>query len=129
MLTRPSALAAMAGFHSLPWDEEMVMGAEDTEPFCSAAKMHALPLRQPCQATHTWPLESAAAEGKTSAPAAEVIRTTAPGRPFSMGRASNSKSPFSLEDQNTHGLPVLSMAMAGRYTSPPASVIPTGSPH
>src|ERR1700684_865724 len=102
----------MAGFHSSAGELETAAGAENPSPCWVAAKMAALPCRQPCQATHTRPLASVDAAGKTGEPGAFEIRTVLPGTPFAMGRAHRSKSPFSFADQNTHGRPDPSTAIA-----------------
>src|SRR5437667_7845671 len=91
--------------------------------------MEALPLRHPCQATQTRPLESEAAAGSMSEPAAFESRTEAPGLPPSTTRAHRSKLSFSFADQNTQGRPLPSMAMAGLYRSPPGGVMAIGSLH
>src|SRR4029077_8673828 len=112
----------MAGFHSFPPEALTAAGDEKELRFCVAAKIDALPFRQPCQATQTRPCESVAATGSISEPASLVNRTEAPGLPLSMTRAHRSKLPFSFCDQNTQGRPVPSMAIAGRYRSPPGAV-------
>src|SRR5579859_4770487 len=101
----------MAGFHSLPLELETVEILEKESPSCVAAKMDALPFRQPCQATQTRPLESVAAAGSISEPGAEEIRTVAPGWPFSTTRAQTSKLPPSFELQKTQGRPLPSTAI------------------
>src|ERR1700682_6619885 len=95
----------MLGFHSLPTEEATVTGAENVFPRWLEAKIDALPSRQPCQATQTFPLESVAAAGSTSAPGALEIRTGAPGFPFSTTRVQMSKFDWAFADQNTHGRP------------------------
>src|SRR6516225_6815147 len=117
----------MAGFHSLLAELEIVVAFENEFPSCTAAKMDALPFRQPCQTTQTRPLESVAATGSMSEPGAVETRAVAPGFPFSTTRVQMSKLPLSLALQNTHGRPLPSMAMAGRHRSPPGAVIAIGS--
>src|SRR5690242_20317432 len=109
----------MAGFHSLPALAETTAGRERLLPCCVAPKMDALPLRHPCQATQTRPLESVAATGSMFEPASLVIRMVAPGLPFSTMAAHRSKLPLSLPGQKTQGRPEPSTATAGRYRSPP----------
>src|SRR6266404_5158792 len=104
----------MAGFHSLPAEVDTVTGAENALPRWVEEKMDALPSRQPCHVIHTLPLESVVAAGSTSDPGAVVIRTVAPGLPFSTTRPQMSKLPCALADQNTHGRPLPSIATAGR---------------
>jgi hypothetical protein len=89
--------------------------------------MEAFPSRQPCQATQRRPFESVAATASISVPGEFVIRTVAPGLPFSIDRAKISKLPLSLDDQNTHGRPCPSTAIAGRHRSPPGCEIAIGS--
>src|SRR5579863_4140770 len=104
----------MDGFHSLAVDFVMAAGFENALPFCVAAKMDARPLRQPCHATQTRPVESVAAAGSISVPTSDEMRTTVPGLPFSAGRPQMSKFPLSFDAQKTHGLPLPSTATAGR---------------
>src|SRR5882757_6588393 len=104
----------MLGFHSLPLDLETVVGAENPFPCWLDAKMDALPSRQPCQVTQTFPLESVAAAGSTSDPGELEMRTVAPGFPFSTTRAQMSKFDSAFADQNTHGRPFPSIATVGR---------------
>src|SRR5580704_9182097 len=104
----------MAGFHSFAVDVLTFTGALNFAPSCVAEKIAALPLRQPCHATHARPCESVAATGSISAPGAELIRTAVPGLPFSTGRPQISKLPLSFCDQNTHTRPDPSIAIAGR---------------
>src|SRR5437773_9268211 len=118
----------MAGFHSLLADLDTAAALENAFPSCVAAKIWARPLRQPCQATQTRPLESVAAAGSMSDPASLERRTAAPGFPFSTGRAHTSQFPLSFADQITQGRPLPSTATAGRYKSPPGSVMAMVSP-
>src|SRR5258708_17770223 len=113
----------LPGFHSSPLELETVSALENELSSSTAAKMDALPLRHPCQATQTRPLESVAATGSMSAPGAEEMRFTAPGRPFSMMRAQMSKLPPSFALQNTQGRPLPSTAIEGRHRSPPGGVM------
>src|SRR5437660_7302584 len=104
----------MLGFHSLLLELATVTGVENVLPRWMEAKIDALPSRQPCQVTQTFPLESVAAAGSTSDPGALEIRTVAPGFPFSTTRAQMSKFDWAFADQNTHGRPFPSIATVGR---------------